>query len=122
MWEALEAAGEEPLQNINVKDILSVLAALVDDLAMATAEAQAAMKKDASALLKGLELFETRSPYGGDDKMLGKSLGLIYAALGGYGMRQRMYLYKRCVQRWIVQQRPDTSIVWALLDQELTQF
>ena len=122
MWEALEAEGKEPLQNVNVQDILGVLAALVDDLAMATAEAQAAMQKDASALLKGLALFETRSPYGGDDKVLGKSLGLIYAALGGYGMRQRMYLYKRCVQRWVVQQRPDTVQAWTLLDQELTQF
>ena len=122
MWEALEAVGQEPLQNINVHDILVVLSALVDDLAVATAEAQVAMQKDASALLKGLALFDTRSPYGNDDKVLGKSLGLIYAALGGYGMRQRMYLYKRCVQRWVAQQRLDTPQAWALLDQELTNF
>lgn len=122
MWKALEAADQEPLQNIEVHDILSVLAVLVDDLAVAVAEAKVSMQKDASALNKGLELFESRSPYGCDDKVLGKGLGLIYAALGGYGMRQRMYLYKRCVQRWIVLQRADASKMWALLDKELTQF
>ena len=122
MWESLEAQGKEPLQNINVQGILSVLLSLVEGLAVATAEAQTAMQKDASALTTGLELFESRSPYGGDDKVLGKSLGLLYAALGGYGMRQRMYLYKRCVQRWVVLQHADTSKMWTLLDKELTQF
>lgn len=122
MWLEMESQGIAPLHNIDVQPILDVLAALVDDLAMATTEAKDAMNRDAGPLVRGLDMFDSRSPYGGDDKVLGKSLGLIHAALGGYGMRQRMYLYKRCLERWLIQQRPDTAKAWALLDQELTNF
>lgn len=122
VWRRLENAKEAPLTSVNVDDVLNVLVALVQDLALALEDAKTATPAKVSMLHKGLELFETRVDYGSTDKELNKGLGLIFAALGGYGLRQRVYLNNECMKRWSQLKPTERDAHQLLLNQELTQF
>lgn len=122
VWKRLEAAKEKPLSAVNVEGILKVLVDLVQDLSLAVADAKASNPGKVSMLNKGLDIFEARVTYGSTDKELNKGLGLIFAALGGYGLRQRVYLNNECMKRWSQLKPVERDAHQLLLNQELTQF